>query len=62
MEGVRECGAAVVLDHDDAGLSVALRASAPEGVDVWWDNSGHGELGMPLGQLALGAGSSSWPG
>lgn len=54
MEWARECGAAVVLDHDDPTLADAVAAAVPDGVDVWWDSSGGGELGMPLSRLALG--------
>ncbi|MDN5796081.1 MAG: NADPH:quinone reductase [Intrasporangium sp.] len=50
----RECGAHVVLDHDDPALPGAVAAAAPDGVDVWWDNSAQGHLGMPLTRLALG--------
>lgn len=53
-EWARGCGADVVLDHDDPALSDAVAAAAPSGVDVWWDNSGTGRLGMPLRRLALG--------
>jgi NADPH:quinone reductase-like Zn-dependent oxidoreductase len=54
MGWARTCGADVVLDHDDPGVADAVAAAAPHGVDVWWDNSARGELGMPLTRLALG--------
>ncbi|MGN6752289.1 MAG: NADPH:quinone reductase [Intrasporangium sp.] len=54
MEWARECGADVVIDHGDPDLSEAVAAAAPDGIDVWWDNSARGGLGMPLGRLALG--------
>jgi NADPH:quinone reductase-like Zn-dependent oxidoreductase len=53
-EWARRCGADVVLDHDDQGWSDAVAAAAPRGVDVWWDNSGRGDLGVPLTHLAHG--------
>lgn len=54
VDWARACGAEVVLDHGDPDLSEAVAAAAPDGVDVWWDNSARGELGMPLRRLALG--------
>lgn len=54
VDWARACGADAVLDHDNPGLAAAVAAAAPGGVDVWWDSSGHGALGMPLGSLAPG--------
>lgn len=36
-----EAGADIVLDYRDPDLTLAVRAHAPDGVDVVWDTSGH---------------------
>jgi NADPH:quinone reductase-like Zn-dependent oxidoreductase len=49
-----ECGAAVVVPYDAADLDEQLRAAAPDGFDVWWDNSGHHDLERTLPLLRQG--------
>lgn len=51
----RAAGADVVLDYRDPHLADALRASAPAGVDVFWDTSGHHDLGLVAAAVAPGA-------
>jgi NADPH:quinone reductase-like Zn-dependent oxidoreductase len=53
-----ECGAAVVLPYDtgdhDADHDEQLRAAAPDGFDVWWDNRGHHDFERTLPLLRQG--------
>lgn len=63
----RESGADVVLDYRRAGLLAAVREAAPDGVDVWWDTSGHHDLQawLPLlrqgGRMVVMAGRQAAP-
>lgn len=45
-DGCRVAGADVVIDYRDPDLHERLRAAAPAGVDVFWDTSGHHDLGL----------------
>ncbi|MCA0297311.1 MAG: NADPH:quinone reductase [Actinobacteria bacterium] len=54
VEWCRSCGADVVLDYRSAHLDEELRAAAPDGIDVWWDTSGHHDFGAALSHLTLG--------
>lgn len=46
------CGADVVLDYRSDALWQQLRAAAPQGLDVWWDCSGHHHFEQVLPLLA----------
>lgn len=48
------CGAAAVVPYDAEDLDGRLRAAAPDGFDVWWDNSGRNDFGRALPLLRLG--------
>lgn len=50
----RACGAAEVLDYRRTDLPQAVRALAPDGVDLWWDCSGHNDYAGRLPLLRLG--------
>lgn len=51
---VRSCGAERVLDYRRPDRHAQVRAAAPEGVDVWWDNSGHNDFAQCLPLMAMG--------
>ncbi|MBV6755887.1 NADPH:quinone reductase [Rhodococcus opacus] len=44
FEWCLSCGAQEVFDYDDPDLHRNIRQAAPDGVDVWWDNSGHNDF------------------
>lgn len=50
----RACGADVVLDYHCNDLYEQVRAAAPEGVDIWWDNSGRNDFTHCLPLLGRG--------
>lgn len=50
----RSLGAATVLDYRSANLDQDIKAAAPNGIDVWWDTSGHHDFELALGHLRLG--------
>ena len=50
----RSCGASAVLDYGQSDLAEQIAAHAPEGVDVFWDNSGTHDLEHTLPLLARG--------
>lgn len=50
----RVCGAAEVFDYRDPNLAAAVRAVAPDGVDVVWNTSGHDDLDLEVDLLAHG--------
>jgi NADPH:quinone reductase-like Zn-dependent oxidoreductase len=50
----RAAGAVLVLDYHDRDLYRNVAAAAPEGVDVYWDTSGHHDLVATLPLLARG--------
>lgn len=50
----RRCGADVVLDYHREDLPDLIRAAAPEGIGVWWDNSGHHDFVATLPLLRPG--------
>ena len=66
-ERCRAAGAHTVLDYRDTELSARIRQAAPDGIDVWWDTSGHHdlELAVPLlarrGRIVLAAGLTTRP-
>lgn len=51
----RSLGAEIVLDYHRKDLYEQVRAAAPEGVDVWWDASGHNRFAECLPLLAMRA-------
>ncbi|PSR70190.1 oxidoreductase [Nocardia sp. MDA0666] len=54
LERVRDAGAAVVVDYRDTGMVEQIRAAAPQGLDVYWDTSGHHDIDGAVGLLARG--------
>lgn len=54
MAWLRACGASEVFDYTDPELATAVRAVAPNGVDVVWNTSGHDDLDLEVGLLAHG--------
>lgn len=50
----RGCGAAVTLDYHDPNLARRIAEAAPDGVDVYWDSSGHHDFAATLPLLARG--------
>ena len=60
----RAAGAEVVVDYRDPDLAERLRAAAPDGIDVFWDTSGHHDLDVAAaviataGRILLTAGDS----
>lgn len=51
---LRACGASDVFDYGDPHLEDAVRAVAPDGVNVVWNTSGHDNLDVEVGLLARG--------
>lgn len=51
----RSLGAHVVLDYRDEALFQKIAGAAPEGVDIWWDTSGHYDFEATLPLLEQGA-------
>lgn len=50
----RSLGADEVFAYDDPHLEQRIAAAAPDGVDVYWDTSGHQDLTTAVGLLARG--------
>jgi NADPH:quinone reductase-like Zn-dependent oxidoreductase len=50
----RSIGASAVIDYRDADLTARIRDAAPDGVDMFWDTSGHHDLELATGVLARG--------
>jgi NADPH:quinone reductase-like Zn-dependent oxidoreductase len=50
----REAGAYAVVDYRDPDLAGRLRAAAPEGVDLFWETSGHHDLRLAAEAVAPG--------
>lgn len=48
------CGADTILDYHRADLYDQVHRAAPQGVDVWWDNSGRNDFTHCLPLLGLG--------
>lgn len=51
----RSCGADRVFDYHREDLYEAVREAEPEGVDLWWDASGHNHFEAGLALLNRGA-------
>ncbi|MCH6472508.1 NADPH:quinone reductase [Sinomonas terrae] len=51
----RSCGAGTVLDYRDPEMPARLALAAPEGIDLWWDQSGRQDLDAAPGLLRTGA-------
>jgi NADPH:quinone reductase-like Zn-dependent oxidoreductase len=49
---VASLGASTVLDYQDADLVASVRRVEPEGVDIFWDTSGHAQLSEVADALA----------
>lgn len=54
-EWCRSLGADVALDYRDPELAAKIGDAAPDGVDVWWDNSGHHDFEATVPLLRMGA-------
>lgn len=50
----RSCGADVVFDYHHDDLYDQVQRAAPEGVDIWWDNSGRNDFTQCLPLLGFG--------
>ncbi|WP_422733117.1 NADPH:quinone reductase [Micromonospora sp. WMMD558] len=50
----RRCGADVLIDYRDQALPALLAEAAPEGFDLWWDNSGRHDLDLAVPLLKRG--------
>lgn len=50
----RSCGADVVFDYRRVDLYDRVREAAPDGINVWWDNSGHNNFARGLPLMAFG--------
>lgn len=46
------CGASAVFDYHDPRLAEHIGSAAPDGVDVWWDTSGHNDLARSVALMA----------
>jgi NADPH:quinone reductase-like Zn-dependent oxidoreductase len=62
----RRCGAHLLIDYRDQALPALLAQAAPEGFDLWWDNSErHVDLAVPLlkrgGRIIALAGMAARP-
>lgn len=51
---VRACGADAVFDYRRKDLYERVREAAPDGIDVWWDNSGRHRFADCLPMMRLG--------
>ncbi|MBL0707225.1 NADPH:quinone reductase [Sinomonas sp. JC656] len=51
----RSLGADVTLDYREPGLAGRIAEAAPDGIDVWWDTSGHHDFETTAPLLRLGA-------
>ena len=49
------CGAEQVFDYGDPDVEARIAAAAPDGVDVYWDTSGHHNFDAIIPVLAHGA-------
>jgi NADPH:quinone reductase-like Zn-dependent oxidoreductase len=67
LETCRQLGADVALDYHDPGLADNVMQAAPEGVDLYWDTSGHvalvsvATLVKPGGRILVTAGRDAQP-
>lgn len=50
----RRAGAQTVVDYRDPELGDRIRSVAPDGLDVYWDTSGHHDLDLAAGLVARG--------
>lgn len=51
---VRGLGAQAVFDYHAKDVYAQVRAASPDGIDVWWDTSGHNDFAQCLPLLAMG--------
>ncbi|MCC6236033.1 MAG: NADPH:quinone reductase [Dehalococcoidia bacterium] len=54
FEWCREIGADAVIDYRERDLAARIREVAPDGVDLFWDTSGHHDLEAATGVIARG--------
>lgn len=63
----RSCGAEAVIDYHDPAMYQRIAEATPQGIDIWWDNSGNHdfEAALPLisrgGTVVLMAGMQASP-
>lgn len=50
----REAGADIVLDYREQDFAKRLRATAPAGIDVFWDTSGHHDFDLVADVMVAG--------
>lgn len=54
LEHCRQAGAAVAIDYHDSDAGDKIRAAAPDGVDVYWETSGHHDFDAAVERTARG--------
>ncbi len=54
LQRCHQAGAAEVIDYRDPAAARHLRDAAPDGLDVFWDTSGHQDLTAAIGAMARG--------
>lgn len=54
LERARDAGAAVVVDYQNPGMVEQVRGAAPDGLDVYWDTSGHHDFDTACFLMASG--------
>lgn len=55
LDWCHSCGAEQVFDYHDPDVEARIAAAAPDGVDVYWDTSGHHNFDATVPVLAHGA-------
>ena len=55
VDWCHSCGAEQVFDYHDPDVEARIAAAAPDGVDVYWDTSGHHNFDATVPVLAHGA-------
>lgn len=50
----RSLGASEALDYRSPNLDQEIKAAAPNGIDIWWDTSGHHNFPQTLDHMRLG--------
>lgn len=54
LQRCRRAGASVVVDYHDPDVAERIHAAAPDGVEVYWDTSGHHDFDAAISLLARG--------
>lgn len=55
IEWVKTCGADIVFDYHAPDIYHRIAQTTPQGIDLYWDNSGHHDFGRTLPLLNHGA-------